>query len=996
MSEEQEEIEDKTSIRHTAGEGTSRDQRSGEIQEVSENFQLFGRRSTHSLLEARTSSSELVSFTDVKEIIHRDASENAASASNAPQRNVLDRKNDGLPRRMTGKSDSRRLMMGGSSRQTGMRSSSSLLTGLPRHEGSERSSRSAPGRSGGVTSPLHTSPSPYNNPNTRTSGFASTLAQRQSKFRTRFQQQRMSTVKPSALTRITTPDAIRRYQKHDKVLVHNSHARFTNLVNKFGFPPGEGVSPDERRGPYAYVLAVVQNVHYEDIRVFYTVKRCDTGALQRAEVEFMEPIRTAAGEEAAMRAMEESSGHHVTEERMETSFSDGVRQVSGNNRILFCFCAACFSLALPIIWVYSFMAHFFSVFVQPTASKFWSATQTQARRFLNGMDPYVCKLKFTAINFVVICSTWFLLSDQARLAFFPPKADFGLAVVNFIIWIVLICELLFQVFIRPDEYKALVVSEKAFAPTTVRYISGTHFLVEFASLLIFIPEFMCLFSTSSCSESFPFSFHRATVLSIVGPNSLELFYGRLYHALVRLRLFGIVRHWKNMWVTNTYSAIPERTRLGGDLFHNLVPGARQKPLQRKSLGSSRTPKSIKDKELIALTNASTIGTALTTMSSFRALMIVWLVTGFFPAIASFMNIYANTDALAATALLQSTNVRLQDDTDESCAFLVVTWRAWLAAIISPDYNRNRNSAYVLQVETEPLRCTDFFAPFDSLMEGQCFASLAQIDAARNEAKTVAEIDFWNANEIIVGSICGSWENVSDLDGRFEIAQALNLREGSLLEYVKEDVANFTSSANGTTVETTYRVSGVYDESFAIERAAFSAFLLQLASFVLIIGGLALLRQDTEILVLGPLRRMLKIVAQYAKNPLVRPKRSRRARSTRYSSRVSAQQIDEQSDTSESDSDENGDEELELTLGSFETEQLITAVTKITDLLRKCWGVAGADIISTNLASRQGALTDVFNPTVPGKSVYALFGFASIDDFHFGKSCSLKRNVPCFV
>jgi hypothetical protein len=68
------------------------------------------------------------------------------------------------------------------------------------------------------------------------------------------------------------------------------------------------------------------------------------------------------------------------------------------------------------------------------------------------------------------------------------------------------------------------------------------------------------------------------------------------------------------------------------------------------------------------------------------------------------------------------------------------------------------------------------------------------------------------------------------------------------------------------------------------------------------------------------------------------------------------------------------------LGRFETEQLITAVTKITDLLRKCWGVAGAGIISSNLANVYGK-TVVFNPTVPGKLVYALFGFAAIDDFN---------------
>jgi class 3 adenylate cyclase len=68
------------------------------------------------------------------------------------------------------------------------------------------------------------------------------------------------------------------------------------------------------------------------------------------------------------------------------------------------------------------------------------------------------------------------------------------------------------------------------------------------------------------------------------------------------------------------------------------------------------------------------------------------------------------------------------------------------------------------------------------------------------------------------------------------------------------------------------------------------------------------------------------------------------------------------------------------LGNYETEQLINAIAKIADLLRKCWGVAGAGIISSNLARTKDGKTVVFNPTVPGKSVYALFGFVAINDF----------------
>lgn len=141
----------------------------------------------------------------------------------------------------------------------------------------------------------------------------------------------------------------------------------------------------------------------------------------------------------------------------------------------------------------------------------------------------------------------------------------------------------------------------------------------------------------------------------------------------------------------------------------------------------------------------------------------------------------------------------------------------------------------------------------------------------------------------------------------------------------------------------------------------------------------MLRRDAEVLVLGPLRRMLKIVAGYAKNPLIQPKLQRRrvaARSTQ------AKPLPDHSEATLSDSDDSvdGGDGFENDLGNYETEQLINAVSKITDLLRKCWGVAGADIISTNLATREGALTEVFNPTVPGKSVYALFGFAAINGF----------------
>lgn len=166
-------------------------------------------------------------------------------------------------------------------------------------------------------------------------------------------------------------------------------------------------------------------------------------------------------------------------------------------------------------------------------------------------------------------------------------------------------------------------------------------------------------------------------------------------------------------------------------------------------------------------------------------------------------------------------------------------------------------------------------------------------------------------------------------------------------------------------------------------SAISSLLIQIFLLVSVLGGLSFLRRDAEILVLGPLRRMLKIVARYAKNPLTPPKTTTSAPPSlrrKASSKTATTPISEDSSFTEQTEEHADADDDDAALGNYETERLITAVSKITDLLRKCWGVAGADIISTNLATREGALTEVFNPTVPGKSVYALFAFAAIHGF----------------
>jgi len=66
-------------------------------------------------------------------------------------------------------------------------------------------------------------------------------------------------------------------------------------------------------------------------------------------------------------------------------------------------------------------------------------------------------------------------------------------------------------------------------------------------------------------------------------------------------------------------------------------------------------------------------------------------------------------------------------------------------------------------------------------------------------------------------------------------------------------------------------------------------------------------------------------------------------------------------------------------GDYETHVVQIAIEKITAILRVGFGVAGAEIISSNMAVEGGG-SAVLNPMIPGKRVYSLFGFCDILSF----------------
>jgi hypothetical protein len=736
----------------------------------------------------------------------------------------------------------------------------------------------------------------------------------------------------------------------------------TILVNRYGYPHGEGNSVEERRGPYMYILGKVKQIHYEENAVYYTVTREDNGHDIRGDAGYMEPIRTGEGLDAAKRAADGANAD------MEFDDGSGATNVPEEKRcLLHCIENFFVLLLLPFIWIYDIFVFVIGARLFRWGKMIFKSARNQGSLFLNGLPPYEFSVRLTTVNIIVLCSTWYMFIDQMRLAFFPPDADYTLAVINFIIWTILIMELVFEVFIHPDGYFHLIRSDKAFTPTTVRYISWFHLIAEAVALGFFAPEFWCLFNADLvCDGRAKFSFLRTTLMTITGSNRMEALAGRAFYACVRLRVFGLVRHWRNMWIrknfikrktdhvkfVNSQQSIDRsirRVSVGGDnasIVSSGLASMRNTRVQRKQRGAD-------------VITASNIGTALMVTNSYRSLTMLCLVMGIFPMISLiYYQGVVNPVGYELVDYLQGINLQVTLEDSTNCAYLaesVVSWVESFALRNTSSVTAGTN-AFLLGLAIKPARCVSYFTNL-----------------------TVGGIVFypnlcprWNsdgAELCILGRLHGIVGNTS-LEA---VSSTLGIRVGNIVTEVSAAVNRTFTTSDGFMGETSFAASAAFNYTHSTEASAMLSFLLQLCLLLTILASLVLLRHDAEHLVLRPLRSMLKIVARYAKNPLAQGAFAERDQMSIVSDTESDQSLDD--DASDGDG-----------FGTYETEQLISAVSKITDLLRKCWGVAGADIISTNLASREGELAEVFNPTVPGKSVYALFAFAAINGFDHALKC----------
>jgi len=134
----------------------------------------------------------------------------------------------------------------------------------------------------------------------------------------------------------------------------------------------------------------------------------------------------------------------------------------------------------------------------------------------------------------------------------------------------------------------------------------------------------------------------------------------------------------------------------------------------------------------------------------------------------------------------------------------------------------------------------------------------------------------------------------------------------------------------------------FNDSDMTDATALASTLLTCFVILILIGMSSSFQNVTQELVLAPIEQMMEMVRYVAEDPLE-------------------------------------DFEFEET-GQYETKVIQLAIQKITTLLRVGFGIAGAEIISMNMRMDEGRGGSALDPMIPGKRMYAIFGFCDIHEF----------------
>lgn len=386
-------------------------------------------------------------------------------------------------------------------------------------------------------------------------------------------------------------------------------------VNRFGYPAGYGITVGEQRGPYLYVLAEVTSKCYGEDAKYYVVKRCDTGLEQRADAKWMwkDPIKKDDKVMAiALRAAKQNLKNRHLRENEEDLSKRFIPNKSGP---------------------FTRISKWFSRNIGDPWMSLRRTMKHHVTLMIMGLSPYAIQIRITGVNVLVCCSFLFLFIDQIRLVLYGPQYDYGIITLSAVIWVILALELCAEVAIRPEGYSALIQGEKKYKPSTARYINRFHLVCESLALLFFLPELQCLSSAEkSCDEEYPFSL----LYAIRGILLQEHIFTSYFIIIVmKLRIFGLVRHWKQMKFNRSIFEIKGKGDIrnvkGNEASRRISEVTKNK--SNKKDDDEREDSDLEEdredgdavgssEEEQELNNADKIGTALMVVNSHRAMIIL--------------------------------------------------------------------------------------------------------------------------------------------------------------------------------------------------------------------------------------------------------------------------------------------------------------------------------------------------------------------------------------
>jgi len=285
-----------------------------------------------------------------------------------------------------------------------------------------------------------------------------------------------------------------------------------------------------------------------------------------------------------------------------------------------------------------------------------------------------------------------------------------------------VVELLLEILIRPLDYNILMDSDKAFSPTTARHISFFHIFFEAIALATFLPQLWCSIRHDEvCDTQSLFSRSRSTMDAVLGHSPSSVMLGRTLMGITAFRFFGVVRHWKQALINDTYQNVKNsnwRNRFTRASAADSVGSFSTLISKRKTKGSKKNDdeldrshhgekheetKRASSEDDERLKNAATIGTALMVVNSQRALILLTSIVLILPLLIS--RVKTNSISADLTRVLQANNVQALDT--EDCDYLKSAVDSWLSIAMVPQpesFVKSHEDTFVLWAQVLPVRC----------------------------------------------------------------------------------------------------------------------------------------------------------------------------------------------------------------------------------------------------------------------------------------------------